>query len=557
MSFTPLLQRTAKFFAITGITIALLACASGKSGMTTSATLQPVPAQSTLVSDSLGSLAVLASPQLSTGAVTSVRMERLEAVGQDLQTVLRGLARNYGLNLQMEPEIKGVVNTSLRNVTLEEALTHIVSPQGYTWEIQDGVLRIAGARSQTRLFSLDYVSINRNGSSNTTVSRSFGGGGGGFTGGSIGGGGGGGGNTINTSTVADLWQEIRVGLEGLIFDDVVTGNTASSTGQLIQAAPTNNNLQTPGNFGVNGFGMQGGGASAYSHQAAGRRLIINPMAGTIMVTAPPAKLNEVAQYISGIESSVLRQVLIEAKIVEVVLTRDTQFGIDWNSVMKIKNLNLGIAQTLNSGGTGSGISLSLSGGSTQISAVLRALQTQGEVNILDAPRLSALNNQPAIFRVTTEEVVFNATRQPILGPNGGTIGFNTTINPQQVSVGIVLSVVPQIGSNNTITMSVQPHVNNVARVASITLEDGSTAQAPVLEEREVDTMVRTRAGETVVIGGLMQNKVTKDRSGVPGLRSVPLFGKLFESRHDVLQKSELVIFLTATIVASQPPGGAQ
>ncbi|MBA2686965.1 MAG: hypothetical protein H0U64_02585 [Gemmatimonadaceae bacterium] len=537
--------------ALAGVAVACLAvmgCASARPPqpvVRTEVSVQPLPGTAAAGTrpavDPLNSLGVLGSAQIADGSGASRRMEKLDAVGQNIQVVLKGLAESYGMSLDIEPEVSGTVTTTLQNVTLREALASIVTPQGYTWEISNGVLRVGGARSLTRIFTLDYVALNRFGTSTTSVSRSIGG---------IGSGGGGS-DQISSSSVADLWEELRVSLDGLIFDEIVRGDAGSSTSAILTSAnPIQNN--STGNAGGVGVGNAGGAGRAFSHSAFGRRLIINPMAGTITVTAPPFKLTEVAAFITAFESSVQRQVLIEAKIVDVSLTQESQFGIDWSSVIRIKNLNLGVAQTLSSA-TGSGVQFTLSGGGNQVNAVLRALQTQGTVNVLSSPSVSTLNNQPAIMRVTTEEVVFTATRQPILGPNGGTIGFNNTITPQQISVGIVLNVLPQIGADNIITMNVRPHINSVARIATFTTDDGNSSSVPVLEERETDTMVRTRAGETVVIGGLMQNKITHNTSGVPGLRNLPIFGKLFESRHDVQTKSELVIFITATIVAGQPP----
>lgn len=511
---------------------------------------QPASAAQPARRDSLNTLAVMSAAQIADGSQISRRIDKLDAVDQSLTVVLRGLAESYGLNLDIEPEIQGRITTTLTNVTLPEALSTILGQQGYTYEITNGVLRVGGARSVTRIFTLDYVSLARFGSSNTAVSRSIGGVGGG-----------GGSDNISSSTVADLWEEIRVSLDGLIFDDIVRGEAGSSTAAIIAGQPqaqVNPNLlgQTGalgalGALGVPGTSL-GGSRGAYSRSASGRRVIINPISGMISVTAPPAKLAEVAAFIDTFEASVQRQVLIEAKIVDVSLTRESQFGIDWNSVIRIKNLNLGITQALGSG-AGSGVQFTLSGGGNQVNAVLRALQTQGNVNVLLSPSVSTLNNQIAIMSVTTKEVVFTATRQPILGPNGGTIGFNNVITPQQISVGIVLSVTPQIGANNIITMNVRPHITSVNRIATFVSDDGNQSQVPVLDERETDTMVRTRAGETVVIGGLMQNKITNNTSGVPFLRNLPLIGRLFESSSEVQSKSELVIFITATIVASQPP----
>jgi MSHA biogenesis protein MshL len=183
---------------------------------------------------------------------------------------------------------------------------------------------------------------------------------------------------------------------------------------------------------------------------------------------------------------------------------------------------------------------------------LNALSTQGDVRVLSSPRVSALNNQRAVFDVTTGEIVFTLNRTPILTSTGIPTGqFISEVTPTQVNVGIVLDVLPQIGADNTVTMNIRPVVTSVSRTASFTA-DGNTFSAPVIDTRESDTMARLRASETIIIGGLMQTRREKTRTGVPGLRSIPLIGRLFTSYKDVERKAELVIFLTPTIIAGQP-----
>ena len=487
------------------------------------------------------------APQLSEGGKTVRRIQLLDAGDKDLPVVLKGLAESFGLNYQIDSDVRGTVQTRLEGVTLEQALDAIVLPQGYAYAIENGVLRVGGAKAQTRIFSLDYVALSRFASTNTTVQRrlgnlqssggqGFGGnqGGGGFAGGA-----GGGADQIVSSSVADMWDEIRVALVALVFDTKST----ETTGTTANASSSS----------TGGSGLQG--ARSFSRvDEDGRKVIINPIAGSIVVAATPAKLAEVATFISAFEASVQRQVLIEAKIVEVALNKESQFGIDWSQVSKINNLNFGIAQTT-APSTGT-IALTLGGGGTQINLVLRALQRQGAVSVLSSPRVSALNNMRATFNVTTDEVFFAVTRTPILGPNGGTIGFSPQIIPQPISVGIVLDVLPQISADNTITMNIRPHITSVVRIERIDLpDDGGSATAPVVENRETDTMVRARAGETIVIGGLMQNRLEKTRTGVPLLRDAPLIGGLFRGSSNIENKSELVIFITPTIVVGQPPAG--
>ncbi|MDO8500626.1 MAG: hypothetical protein Q7S20_02175 [Gemmatimonadaceae bacterium] len=465
------------------------------------------------------------------------RIQLLDVVGKELPVVLRGLATSFGLNYQIDPHVRGSVNTRLQGVTLEQALDAIVLPQGYSYSIEGGVLQVGAARLQTRMFSLDYVALQRVGSTNTSIQRRLSGGGNqtanpfGIIGSS------GGSDFIATYAVSDVWEELKVSLDGLVFDATRTGGEGGIAAG--SPAPVGQPLSA---------GLSRGGALSKT-TSDGRRLIINPGAGTILVTAPPAKLAEVATFISAFEGSIQRQVLIEAKIVQVTLSKESQFGIDWTALSKSGKLGVKINNAPLGGG---GIQLTIGGGASQILTVLRALETQGDVSVLSSPRVATLNNERAVFNVTTDEVFFNVTRTPIIGPNGGTIGFSPTITPQQVSIGIVLNVLPQIGADNSITLSILPSITNVERIATIKLEDGSSAEAPVTSHRETDTMARVRDGETIVIGGLMQTRRDKTATGVPLLGSIPGIGWLFRGVSNKVQKDELVIFLTPTIIVGQP-----
>ncbi len=273
------------------------------------------------------------------------------------------------------------------------------------------------------------------------------------------------------------------------------------------------------------------------------------MSGTITVTSLPNRLDQIEHFIKTFEASIQRQVLIEAKIVEVNLDKTFEFGIDWNVVASNSSTKL------SPGGSrvGSNVEFTLRSGGTQISAVLTALSSQGDVKVLSSPRVSALNNQRAVFDVTTGEIVFNVSRTQTGLSATGQPTFTSTVSPTQVNVGIVLDVLPQIGADNTVTMNIRPVVTSVARTATFTSPDGALFQAPVIDTRESDTMARLRAGETIIIGGLMQNRREKVKSGVPVLRSIPLLGRLFTRTVEIEHKAELVIFLTPTIIAGQPP----
>lgn len=510
--------------------------------------------------DSVAALPVLSISQLSDGGTPVKRIQLLDAGNNDLPVVLRNLAESFGLNFQIDANVHGTVQTRLQDVTLEQALDAIVLPQGYSYSLDNGVLRVGMARVQTKIFSLDYVALSRFTSTSTTVQRRIGGGaslggvggvgGVGGGGGGITSGGGGGGSSgvdqISSTSVTNLWDEIRVALIALVFDAAPGRSPGdSSTGSVVNGASGNVGVQP----GVGG----GGGAVAYSRvDADGRRLIINPIAGTVVVTATPAKLAEVATFMNAFEGSVQRQVLIEAKIVEVRLNSDFQFGIDWTRVAQNDRLGLGI-QSVTGGGTGT-VQFTLGGGGTKINLVLHALQSQGNVSVLSSPRVSAMNNIRATFNVTTDQVFFNVSSNQTITQNG-IIGNTQQVTPQIISVGIVLDVLPQISADNTITMNIRPHITSILDFAVFRLDNGTELKVPNVENRETDTIVRARSGETIVIGGLTQNRIENTQTGVPGLQSIPLVGGLFKGKTSTTSKSELVIFLTPTIVVGQPSPG--
>jgi MSHA biogenesis protein MshL len=516
----------------------------------TSVRLEPTPASASNPQADRGSNGRTPAPlpalPTSSGTISDgggPRIQALDADGLELGVVVRALAQQFNLQYQVDPSVRGKVYARLRNATLSEALNQIL-PQGATYDISNRTLRVSAARMETRTFTLDYVALSRVGMASTVIQRRLGASAGGFGQGAQSGalvasgaagasGALGGADVITATTVANVWEDIRIAVEALVFE---RPSTVSGAGASAPTSP----------FGASGTTSYG------RSEADGRRLIINPMAGSITVSSYPAALAEIEVFIKAFEASIQRQVLIEAKIVEVSLEDSTEFGIDWNLIIRNDR-----ALTLRSGpvasqGSSGNIEFRLAGG--EITAVLSALQTQGNVRVLSSPRVSALNNPRAVFNVTTGEIVFTTIRtQTGVNPNGTPI-FETQVTPNQVNVGIVLDVVPQISADNGVTMNIRPVVTSVSRTATF-VQDNATHTAPVIDTRESDTMARMRGGETIVIGGLMQTRTVRIESGVPVLKSIPLLGRLFKHTRNVEKRSELVIFLTPTIISGQPPAG--
>jgi MSHA biogenesis protein MshL len=481
------------------------------------------------------------------------RIKELWAQDNEIRDVVKGIADQFGYEVSVDPDVRGRVTETLRDATMDQALKRIVTDNGYTYQLQGRVLRIEPVRMSTKIFSLDYVSLSRYSSANTTVQRRLtvagSNAGGSNTGLSTGNGGaGGGGDVISAVSVADLWQEIRITLDGVMRP--TTSAPRDSGVAIALAAPP---------ISSNGGAAANSGAFSQSY-ADGSKMTISPMAGMITVTASGPKLLEVQTVLDAFQSSVQRQVLIEAKIVEVQLSKATEFGINW-SVIGRAGANFGFhlnsdpsTVVANTGSTGN-VAFSLTGGNVQIDAVLRALNTQGNVNVLSSPRVSTLNNQRASFDVTTDEPFFSETRQPVIGPTGAIVSYNTQVTPQTISVGIVLDVLPQISADNIVSMNIRPVITSLLRTETFTGSDGATARVPVTDRREGDTMLRVRNGETVILGGLMQTQRSVDKTGIPGLMNIPGIGKLFTHYTSSERRTELVVFLTPTVIAGQPAAG--
>jgi MSHA type pilus biogenesis protein MshL len=282
-------------------------------------------------------------------------------------------------------------------------------------------------------------------------------------------------------------------------------------------------------------------------------VVASPSAGLVSVTDYPANINQVARYLELVQGSVHRQVMIEAQILEITLNQEFRAGVDWSQVPHQLSLP-GLGAT--TGTLPGGAILQQTPGGAAANTVFRlglaaqsglrllvsALQTQGSVSILSSPKVSTLNNQKAIIKVATDDVFFTRTtqREPLTGV------VTETVTPNTITEGLVLDVTPQIGED-AITMNIRPSISE--RLGERTSSTGDTV--PILAVRASDTVVRVRDGETVVIGGLMHTRVSRSRSGVPGLQRAPLVGRAFRSDVDEERQIELVVLLTPTVLVGR------
>jgi MSHA type pilus biogenesis protein MshL len=281
---------------------------------------------------------------------------------------------------------------------------------------------------------------------------------------------------------------------------------------------------------------------------------INSLAGAIIVTDTHRNLETVSQFLSSVTESVVRQIDLEVQIYEVAFSNSRQLGIDrtrigqmldpnavrdlgteFSTSLVIRNPVYGPAMPASTVTIGQDFEKHITG-------VLEALEQQGDLKVVSKPRLRTLNNQPAVVRVGQDLPVF--TKQVTQSPGTPPV-ITTTESIQTITVGTVLSITPQVSANGLITLDISPAVSRLVRTA--TSASGETS-APVIDIRQASSIVRLRDGDTVVMGGLVQDSTATTHRKIPLLGDIPLLGKAFSGESLSTERTELVFFLTPRIV---------
>lgn len=436
-----------------------------------------------------------------------------------------GLVADTPYNVVLRPDVAGTLSLTVRNVTVPEAIAIARDVYGYDFERRGNLFTISNAGLQTAIIPVNYLNLTRTGESQTRV---------------------------NSGQVADAGTSEGQGggsSGGSGNNSRTEGSQAMTIPATLIATESKTNLwaELQGTLQTLIAGSDGGSVS------------VNPQAGLVVVRAMPSDLRAVRQYLSSAQSHVQRQVILEAKILEVTLSDGFQAGINWSDIASAGGVSGTIGQSgqalditpqnnpLNGYFTGV-----FSGG--DFSATLELLRTQGTVQVLSSPRVSTLNNQKAVIKVGTDEFfVTGISTTTTSGVGGNTSSPNVTLSP--FFSGIALDVTPQIDEHGGITLHVHPSISEV-RDQTKQIDFGSSSPSLTLplalsRIREADSIVRARSGQIVVIGGLMQDKLTQDDAGVPWLSEIPWLGKLFTQQRESSSKSELVILLRPVVATDR------
>ena len=306
---------------------------------------------------------------------------------------------------------------------------------------------------------------------------------------------------------------------------------------------------------VSGSTAVGGGSSAdvssadagdiFADVEAGVRTLLSPegrfnmdkKAALLQATDFPDRLDQIQLYLDAVQHRATRQVRIQANVIEVVLNDGSAAGINWQDVLERTGSSVSMTQNVAPSFRGA-----VTGGVkvNDFSALLRALESQGQVNVMASPTVNALNNEPAIMRVGTQDVYFKTTTET----DGVSGRIQTTIEPQSITEGVVLSVTPQISGDGMINMSIMPSFTE--RTGHATSRAGD--RVPILSVREADTVVRVHENETIVIAGLMDVRMRPESRKVPLLGDLPGVGAIFRGEKTSRRKTDLVILLTPRLM---------
>ena len=454
-----------------------------------------------------------------------------------------GLVEDSSYNMILHPKVKGRITLDLKNVNVAEVMEVVRDVYGYDFERTMTGYSVFPNSMRTRIFSINYLNVNRSGGSKMSV---------------------------NSGQVTESARGSSYG------SSTGTSNNSNTTGK--SSSGSNIRTESKSDF----WSELKESLVALIGNKKGRNVVVSPQSGMVVVRAMPHELRAIEKYINKTQSFVQRQVIIKAKILEVELNDRFQTGINW-AALSASGSNRTLAGQIGGGSIfgGSGVtgiagntgtldpsalsqvtgtatsafggmfSLALNAGSN-FSAFIELLKTQGDVQVLSSPQVSTVNNQKAVIKVGKDEFFITDVRS---NTSTSTAVSSTQSNVQLTPFfsGVALDVIPQISESGDIILHVHPTVSTVTeKTKNISTSSSITLSVPlaVSSIRESDSIVRAKSGQVVIIGGLMQNSVSQNVSKVPLLGDIPLIGGLFRHTQEITKKSELVILLKPIVINS-------
>ena len=511
---------------------------------------------------------------------------------QPVRDVLLAMARETKANFDIHPGIEGSVNLNAIDQTLKQILTRMSKQVDMRWETDGQTTTVMPDTPYLRTYKVDYVNMARDvsgtiGVQSQVVSPPN------ASGGT---------NTANASQNSSLlkvdntaknrfWETLEKNVKDLLRETdkqlpegssetfVQSRGAGQTTTTQARTAPLRRALTgTGGAASSTTTTTPGTENNAQLQEFAEQRLtfreaasvIVNAESGLVTVRATSRQQEKVAEFLASVITAARRQILIEATVVEVLLSDRYQSGVDW-SALGLQGLGYSFTQSFISG-TGTlantanpffSIQYSnpnaANGGS--LSSTIKLLDQFGNTRVLSSPRIMAINNQTAVLKVVDNLVYFTVDVTPATISSTGAVTSPATIKttPQLVPVGFVMNVTPQVSDTDVVVLNVRPTVTTkISEVRDPNPELAKVNQVnlvPVIRSREFESVLRIPSGSTAILGGLMEDRFEGNRGGLPVLSRIPFFGDLVSYRDDTSSKRELVIFLRPIVIRDPSLGG--
>lgn len=505
-----------------------------------------------------------------------------------LRDMLYELADQAGYDIELDPRIKGSIIFTAKERPFDLVVERIADIAGLRYKFSDDILRVELDTPYNKNYKIDYLSYIRKNKGSIRNDVSVVSGSGTNTGSNF---------EATTESEADFWGELEHNFGQILGTSAEMGALKTRKDPKITAAQDNPAPVAPvvteeaaaetaagedGNAPDVNVSVQPPDAvlrvepmqmeeeedpSAQQREMEERKakFSINKQAGIISVFGTDRQQREVEKYLEALKKSVTAQVLIEAKVLEVSLKDEFATGIDWSAIdLPGGEFELGFGPS--TGGSprptltpapDPAVNFRLVYDGNDVTSLIDAMSRFGTVHALASPRLTVLNNQSAVLNVADNLVYFEIDID--VTTDNGVTQTNVDSDIRNVPEGVLINVQPSIDlDTDTVSMSVRPTITRVIDfvndpavafvVADNNLDSTIASQIPVVNVQEMDSVVRLHSGEAIVMGGLMQDRTESTQGGVPVLSELPLAGALFRNQGDSVSKSELVVFLKATII---------
>jgi len=465
------------------------------------------------------------------GENTQLQLYTFEVKDTPLQDLLFSLAQDTQLNIDIDPDINPRISLNANKQTLPQLLERIASLTKVHYEILGDHIRISKDTPFIRSYRVDHLNMSRTSESSVNLSAE-----------------------LNANP-------------GVIIDKVSNHRNArhNNSQSNILSVSSNQFWKTL----TNNIGLiiseERRAKNKAKHSSSNPNIIVNKETGILAVRTNRHNHRKVQAFISEVLHSSQRQVLIEATIAEITLSTEYEAGVDWNQITTETNFTNEILSSKQSSATQDAFFTSHNGGTPRTHSIANAIASLskfGDVNVLSSPKVMTLNNQTALLKVVDNVVYFHLQAGATLTQNAGITTDFTTV-AKTVPVGFVMAVTPYISEHNEITLDVRPTISRIIGHAKDPNPELAKANIvsiiPIIQVREVASILRVNNKEIAVIGGLTQNQITQENGRETFLNKIPLLGRLFNSKTNLLRKTELVIFIRPVVMThasfKNPPNG--